>query len=381
MKGNSTTAHLRTWVEIDKKAIDHNYRLFRKLMGRGKKLMAVVKSNAYGHNIMEFGKEMERLGADMLGVDSITEGLSLRREGIKIPILVLGHTLPIRYSEARKAGIAITVSSFDGLDAALAQKPGKDPLRIHIKVDTGMHRQGFQSEDMSRVLDTLRKEKGQIVVEGIYTHFAEAKNPRFGMTTRAQITRFQDWVTALRKAGFRATAHAGATGGTLLYPEGHLGMARVGIGLYGLWPSDEARMHLERKLELKPVLSWKAVVAEVKKIRSGEKVGYDLTESTPHDATIAIIPVGYWHGFPRLLSSKGCVLIGGKTAKVLGRVSMDMITVDVTNIPKVKPGDEVVLIGKQGKETIAAGELAKLSGTTHYEIVTRLNPLMERIYV
>ncbi len=381
MKKLSATARLRTWIAIDRKAIAHNYRLFRKVIGRGKKLMAVVKSNAYGHNIMEFGKEMEQLGADMLGVDSITEGLSLRREGVKIPILVLGHTLPIRYPEARKAGIAITISSFDGLEAALAQKSGKNPLRVHIKVDTGMHRQGFQSDEMMRVLDTLRKEKGQMIVDGIYTHFAEAKNPRFGMTTRAQIVRFQDWVTALRKAGFRATAHAGATGGTLLYPDGHFGMARVGIGLYGLWPSDETRLHLEKKLELKAVLTWKTIVAEVKKIRSGEKIGYDLTESTPHDATIAILPIGYWHGFPRLLSSKGRVLIGGKSAKVLGRVSMDMLIVDVTNIPKVKPGDEVVLIGKQGKETIPAAELAKLSGTTHYEIVTRLNPLMERIYI
>lgn len=371
---------LRTWIVIDRKAIAHNYRVFRRMIGRRTRIMAVVKSNAYGHNIFAFAAEMERLGADYLGVDSITEALALRKRGIKKPILVLGYTLPEKYAEARKSAISVTISSFGGLAAALAQKRGEYPLRVHIKTDTGMHRQGFQGEDMPQVLDLLRKERGQIVVEGVYTHFAEAKNPRFGATTRAQIVRFKDWVTALRKAGFRPIAHAGATGGAMLYPDGHFDMVRIGIGLYGLWPSDAARDHLKKKVELRSVLTWKAIIGEMKRIQAGEKVGYDYTESVPYHATIAIIPVGYWHGFPRLLSSKGRVLIGGKSAKILGRVSMDMIIADVTGIPKAKTGDEVVLIGKQGREEILASELAKLSGTTHYEIVTRLNPLMERIY-
>jgi alanine racemase len=341
--------------------------------------MGVVKSNAYGHNIIEFSKEIERLGVDWLGVDSIVEGLSLRQAKAKLPILVLGYTLPSRFEEARAKKISLTISSVEGLEEALRIKKGT-PLSIHIKVDSGMHRQGFQTEEMPLVLELLEKGKGKIVVEGIYTHFAEAKNPRFGSSTRGQIAIFRQWVDAFHEAGYKPIVHAGATGGALLYPDAHFDMVRVGIGLYGLWPSEDARQHLEKKYTLKPVLSWHAVIGEVKRVRAGEKVGYDFTESLRNDSRIAIIPVGYWHGFPRMLSSKGRVLIHGKYANVLGRVSMDMIVVDVTNIPEAKVGGTATLIGKSGKEEIPARELATLSGTTHYEIVTRLNPLMERIY-
>lgn len=370
---------LRTWVEIDKKAIAHNYTIFRRLIKK-KKLMAVVKSNAYGHNIHAFAKEMVSLGADFLGVDSVTEALALRRAHTRVPILVLGYTLPELLVAARRAHISVTLSSFAGLEAALRLKKSKDTLRVHIKIDTGMHRQGFYPADSARVCALLSENKGKILVEGVYTHFAEAKNPRYGATTRSQIALFNDVVHTFRKAGFQPLVHAGATGGALLYPDAHLDMVRIGIGLYGLWPSDDARQYLSDKVTLMPVLSWRAVVAEVKDLPAGEKIGYDKTESLPYDATIAVIPVGYWHGFPRLLSSKGRVLIRGKSAKVLGRVSMDMIVVDVTHVPLVEPGDIATLIGKDGKEEISAEEIAKLSATTHYEVVTRLNPLMERIY-
>ncbi|HEY9585642.1 MAG TPA: alanine racemase [Candidatus Paceibacterota bacterium] len=372
---------LRTWIEIDKKAIAHNYRVFRKLLKKKTKFLAVVKSNAYGHNLLEFAPEMEKLGVDWLGVDSLVEARSARAVGVKIPILVLGCTLPLLYDEARESGVSITISNFDQLEKALKLKPTKRSLKVHIKVDTGMHRQGFQLEEAEKLLGMLDKAKHSVViVEGLYTHFAEAKNPRAGDNTRRQISEFKDWIKKFHDAGFSPIIHAAATGAALLYPEAHFDMVRIGIGCYGLWPSDEAERFLGRKIKLRPVLSWGAVVSEVKHVKKGERVGYDFTERLMRDTTLAVIPVGYWHGMPRLASSKGRVIINGKTARILGRVSMDMIVVDVTDIPNVTVGSELTLVGRNGKEEIKAGELAGFTGTTHYEIVTRLNPLIKKFY-
>lgn len=377
---SDSTRDLRTWVEINTKAIAYNYKLFRKLIGKETQLLAVVKSNAYGHNLLEFSKVLEKLGADWLGVDSITEGIALRKEGVKTPILVLGHTLPERYGEAAKLHISVTISSFEQLAHAVKQqkKNNKQKLNIHIKVDTGMHRQGFQMHEREMLIAQLKK--AQINIEGLYTHFAEAKNPRSGDATKRQIKEFETWIAAFRNAGFAPVVHASATGGALLYPGAHFDMVRIGIGIYGLWPSEEAKQHLGHKLTLKPVLSWKAIVSEIKDVKKGERIGYDFTEMLTHDTRYAVIPIGYWHGFPRLLSSRGRVLIRGKSARVLGRVSMDMIVVDVTDISGAKVGDVATLIGVDGREEIKAGELARFAATTHYEIVTRLNPLMKKIY-
>ncbi len=374
------TEYLRTWIEVDKKNLAHNYRVFRKLIGKKTKFLGVVKSNAYGHDLIEFSKELVRLGVDSLGVDSLVEGIALRKAGVKIPILVLGYTLPALFSEARKHDIAITVSNFEMLQYALRLSKGAKPLRIHIKVDTGMHRQGFQLHESSKLLDQLGNSTSKLIVEGLYTHFAEAKNPRSGDNTRRQIKEFAQWITAFHAVGLKPMTHAAATGGALLYPAAHYNMVRIGIGLYGLWTSSEAERALLHTLTLKPVLSWRAVVSEVKSVKKGERVGYDFTDMLTRETKLAVIPIGYWHGFPRLLSSRGRVLIHGKTARVLGRVSMDMIIVDVTDITKVAGGDVVTLIGKDGKEEIKAGELAQFAATTHYEIVTRLNPLMKRFY-
>ena len=370
---------MRTWIEIDKKAIAHNYRLFRKFIGSKVRLMGVVKSNAYGHNLIEFSQELEHLGVDWFGVDSITEALTLREEKIKKPILVLGHVLPGMFEEARKKDISVTISNFAILQVVFKLPKNKIQLKVHIKVDTGMHRQGFQLYEQKELLEALKKNK-TIQIEGLYTHFAEAKNPRSGDATRRQIKEFEEWTKAFHEAGFDPIVHASATGGALLYPKAHFGMVRVGIGLYGLWPSGEAEQYLSHRLTLKPTLSWKAVVSEIKDVKKGERVGYDFTEMLMRNTRLAVVPIGYWHGFPRLLSARGRVLIHGKPARVVGRVSMDMIVVDVTDIPQAKVGDIATIIGRDGKEVIKAGELASYAATTHYEIVTRLNPLMKKFY-
>ncbi len=380
---------LRTWIEIDRKAIKHNFDVFKKLIepktnppqSSRVKLMAVVKSNAYGHGLVDFSKEMERLGADFLGVDSITEARALRREGVKLPILVLGYTLPELLSEAAKDDVAITVSTFEALDAIASAKLSK-PLKIHIKVDTGMHRQGFLLADLKKVLSALNAKRSTLnaSVEGLYTHFANAKNPAFPKDTKEQMTEFLKWIFAFRKAGLHPLVHASATAGVMLFPQAQFDMVRIGIGLYGLWPAPEVREFLKERIVLKPALIWKSILTEVKKLPKGSRIGYDLTETMEEDNTIGIVPIGYWHGYPRALSSIGRVVIQGKECRVRGRVSMDMLIVDIGGVSKPKVGDEVTVMGGGEDSPVSAMGLARAIDASWYEVVTRLNPLIKRIY-
>lgn len=370
---------LRTWLEIDCRAVEKNYKLFRSLIAPKTKLMTVVKSNAYGHGLIGFAKELKRLGADWFGVDSVMEGLALRREGIQSPILVLGYTLPDKFKEAADNNISIMVSNFESLKAIQKEKFLKT-LKIHIKVDTGMHRQGFLLSEQKALSAKLKAQNSKLIVEGLFTHFAMAKNPAFPEYTKKQIAEFEKWRMAFAKAGFLPICHASATAGAMIFPKAQFDLVRIGIGLYGLWPAKEIESYFANKISLMPALSWKTIISEIKDLPKGSRIGYDCTETLQKDSRVAVCPIGYWHGYPRVLSSIGFVLVNDKRARILGRVSMDMISIDVTGIKNAKIGSEVVLIGKQGKEEISAGELANLSDTSHYEIVTRLNPLMKRVY-
>lgn len=365
---------LRTWIEVSKSALRHNYRIFRGLIPHSTKLMAVAKSNAYGHNIYDFARFMQKLGADWIGVDSIVEAIALRDNHIRKPILILGYTLPSRYKEALDANVSVTISNLQ----ALRQAMKFDGLKIHIKIDTGMHRQGFFLKDLPEAIKILKR--STLRVEGIYTHFPAAKNPAFPQETRTQIELFKRAVGLFHEAGFKPIRHTAATSGTIVFPESHFDMVRVGIGMYGLWPSKEVEAGFRRRVKLHPVLSWKTVLGEVKTLQKGDRVGYDLTEKVNKKTLVGVCPVGYWHGYPRALSSIGRVLVKGGMAKILGRVSMDMIVVDLSGIKNARAGDLVTLLGRDGKEEVSADELADLSGTINYEVVTRINPLIERIY-
>ncbi|KKW11285.1 MAG: Alanine racemase [Parcubacteria group bacterium GW2011_GWA2_49_9] len=374
-------AGLRTWIEIDRKAIGHNFGVFKKLISPKTKLMAVVKSNAYGHDLIQFSKEMEKLGADFLGVDSITEARALRREGVKLPILVLGYTMPELFAEAAKDDISLAVSTFETLEAIAKAKLPKT-LKIHIKVDTGMRRQGFLLSDLPLVLKKLKAKsyKLKAVPEGLFTHFAAAKNPAFPKDTKNQIEEFKKWITAFADNDIRPIVHAAATGGTLLFPEAHFDMVRIGIGLYGLWPERAVKSYLRKRITLHPILSWRSFVTETKVLPKGSRVGYDLTETLLRPSTIAVIPIGYWHGYPRALSAIGHISVRGQNAKILGRVSMDMISIDITGIAGVQVGDEVTILGADDTSPASAEGMAGLLDASWYEIVTRLNPLIKRIY-
>jgi len=366
---------LRTWIEIDKKAIDHNISEFRKIIKPNIKLMAIIKSNAYGHGLVDFAKTIENK-VDWFGVDSIIEGLKLRQKGIKKPILILGYTLPSRVEDAVRSDVSLTVSSFELLEQIIKLK---DRPKIHLKIDTGMHRQGFFLKDLPKAIKLLKQFK--LAPEGLYTHLAAAKDKLYSSYSFKQIEIFKKADKLLKFVFGRENylRHAVASAGTLLYPEAHFDMVRIGIGLYGMFPSKESEMQTNAKL--KPAMTWKSIIGEIKTIPKNSFIGYDLTEKVLRSSRLAIIPVGYWHGFDRGFSSCGEILVKGKRCRILGRVNMDMVVIDVSNVPNIKIGDETVIIGKQGKEKITAEDMAIKTATTNYEIITRINPLIKRIYI
>lgn len=370
---------LRTWIGVSEQALRKNYNIFRKLISKKTQLMAVVKSNAYGHSLLDFTKTMERFGADWLGVDSIVEARTLRRERINSQMLVLGHTMADCMVEAAEKNVSITISNLENLKAAVRLHCSR-PLKTHIKVDTGMHRQGFFLKDLPSVVKILKQNRKKIIFEGIYTHFAAAKNPAFPQETQKQISEFKKCVALVESHGFRPMRHTCATSGTILFPKAHFDMVRIGIGMYGRWPSKEVEAASFGKLKLVPALSWKTVIAEIKQLPVGSGVGYDLTEKLARKSRVAILPIGYWHGYPRALSGIGQVLIRGMRAKVIGRISMDMTVVDITDIPRARTGDIITLLGKDGKDEITADWLGNLADSFNYELVTRLNPLIKRVY-
>ncbi len=387
MKQNPEINGVRTWIEVSRVALKHNYDVFRSLIGKNKKLMAIVKSNAYGHDIFQFSAEMEKLGADWLGVDSIVEGVALRKAGIRIPILVLGYTLPEKFGEAAAHDITLTISTLENLRALEKyQTPSVQYLKFHLKIDTGMHRQGFMLADLPAALSLLKaiSYKLKANLTGLYTHFAAAKNPAFPKETMKQTGQFERAIKLVEKyfpdQAKKMIKHAAASSGTLLFPTTHYDLARVGISLYGLWPSAETEAALGDRIKLAPALTWKTIISETKKLKRGDKIGYDLTETLDRDTTIAVCPLGYWHGYSRTLSSVARVLVNGQRCRVLGRVSMDMITIDLGSSAKEKIGAVVTLLGTDKNETISAENLAALTDTTNYEIITRLNPLIRRVY-
>jgi alanine racemase len=371
---------VRTWIEVDCSALEHNLILFRTLLPPGCRLMAICKSNAYGHGLYDLAPVWEEMGVDWFGVDSLVEAVTLRKKGVRKPILVLGHTLPAWFGDAVKYGISLTVSSLENL-RLLTTFPGPRPIRVHLKIDTGMHRQGFLPSQWMAARALLMRRRGRIQVEGIYTHFACAKDPADRGYTSDQIKEFDRAVAFFGTTLDRPIRHASATAGALNYPEAAYDLVRIGIGLMGHWPSVETKRAWDEKIVLKPALTWRTIISEVKALRKGQGIGYDLTETLKRDSRVGVCPIGYWHGFPRSLSQVGEVLIRKRRAKVLGTISMDMVVIDLTNAEGARAGDVVTVIGRDGREEISAYEVARRAGVSHYELLTRLNPLIQKYYV
>lgn len=375
-----------SWVEIDSNALQHNVKQFRNLIGRERILCGVVKSNAYGHGILEISKLLISFGVDWLGVNSVEEGMILRDRGIKAPIIILGYVPLSQLKEVVEYDFRIVVYNLETVRVLgeISNRIKKEVF-LHIKLETGTHRQGIYPE---RIIEFVREiERFNFLrLEGLSTHFANIEDTTDHSYAEYQLGIFKKTIELLENNGINIPLkHTACTAATILFPETYFEMVRVGIGLYGLWPSREtllsSMINGNPPVELKPVLTWKTRIAQIKDVKKGSFIGYGCTYKTGRDSKIAVLPIGYNEGYDRRLSNISYVLIKGYRAPVRGRVAMNMIMVDVTDIEGVKLEDEVVLIGSQGKERISAEYLASLCGTINYEIVTRINPLIPRIIV
>jgi len=373
-------------VEVSRSALVHNIREFRRIIGRKRLLMGVVKANAYGHGLLETGRIAVAEGVDWLGVNSVEEGAALRGAGIDAPVLVLGYTPLASLEEAVALDLRLTVYNRESIKslAALAAR-SRQAVRLHVKVETGTWRQGVVPKDLAGFVRDIRKHQG-LVVEGLSSHFANIEDTTKHDYPRFQLECYRTACRDLEAGGLRIPIkHMSCTASTILFQELDFSLARVGIGLYGLWPSKETYLssELEKKesLSLRPVLSWKARIAQIKKVPSGAFVGYGCTYRTTRPTVLAVIPVGYYDGYDRRLSNTAHVLVKGRRAPVRGRVAMDFFMADITDIPGVKLEDEATLIGAAGRERIAAEDLAALAGTIGYEVLARINPLIPRVVV
>ncbi len=380
-----TPKHLQ-WIELKEKALEHNLAQFRGLLGEDRSLLAMVKANAYGHGMIPVAKTALRSGADWLGVNSVDEGLTLRRSGITCPILSVGYIPSDQLVQAVRNDIRMTVYNHESIEKLekICQELNKK-VYLHIKVETGTYRQGLSEGQVVPFIKKIRSYKG-LVIEGISSHFANIEDTTDHSYARHQLHRFKNFIKMIEEQGVKAPLkHIACSAAVILFPETYFNMARVGIGMYGLWPSNEvyvSSLLRERpRFDLKPVLSWKARIAQVKKVPKGEFIGYGCTYKTTRETALAIIPVGYYDGYSRSLSNVSYVLIKGKRAAIRGRVAMNFIMADVTDIPGIKVEDPVVLIGEEGDDSITVDKIASLTGTINYEITARINPDIPRVLV
>ncbi len=368
----------RLVAEIDLDAVDFNIKSIIKRVGGKAKIIGTVKADAYGHGAVEVSEVLAENGVDMFSVAMIDEGINLRNNGIKAPILVLGLTPPEYVKEAVEYDLIQTVSDYNTAEAiSKAAKELNKKAVIHIKIDTGMGRIGFRPE--KEAFDEIEKisKLENIEINGIFTHFctSDEKDKTFTYTQR---DRFVYAVTELEKRGINIPIkHASASAGLMDFDDLFFNAVRPGIILYGYYPSDDV---MKDRLPLKPVMSLKSYVMYIKNIENGDTIGYGRTYMADEKRTIATIPAGYADGYNRLLSNKGYVLVNGKRAPLKGRICMDQCMADITGI-NVKQWDEVVLMGKQGNEEITADEIAKEIGTISYEVLCMVSKRVPRVYI
>lgn len=365
-----------TWAEISLKDYAYNLSQIKKLVGPKVKLMAILKANAYGHGAVELACQAEKWGASYIGIVCLYEAEELREAGIKLPILILNYIDPKQAEKAIDLGCTLNIMDEEVLKAVdkYARKKGKR-VKIHVKIDSGMHRAGMVPEDALKFIPKIENYKN-IVLEGIFTHLATSDEKDLNLT-RKQLSIFRKLLKSLKVKGIRPPLiHAANSGATLRLPKSYFDMVRPGIISYGLVPSCDFTLPFKPK----PILSWKTIIAQIRDIGKGETVGYGRTFKASKKTLVGLIPVGYGDGLRRALSNRWHVLVKGQKAPILGRISMDQTSIDVTQIPRIKVGDEVVIIGKQGKEKITADKMAAKQGTINYEVVTSLAARVSRIY-
>lgn len=370
---NDAIGYRPTWAEVNLGNLAYNLNQIKKILVPGIKIMVCIKADAYGHGLIPVAKRLMSCGVDYLGVASIDEGIRLRQANINLPVLVLGAILKKDIAPLFRYKLNVTVCTED-LAFALNKKARSlgRPINVHIKVDTGMGRLGVLYDDAVKFVKETHRLKF-INIEGIFTHFPLADKDR--SFTLHQIDLFNRLITKLKKADIHIPlVHAANSMGIIGYKNSHFNMVRPGLVIYGLYPKENLN------IKFKAVLSLKTKVVYVKQMPGGYGISYGHNYVTKKRTRIVTLPIGYGDGYPRNLSNKAPVLIEGKRFKISGTICMDQMMVDVGDLP-VKIGQEVVLIGSQGKDKITAEELSSLSGTIPYEIVCGLGSRIPRAYI
>ncbi|MEK7452018.1 MAG: alanine racemase [Patescibacteria group bacterium] len=375
----------RTWIELREQALVSNIQTLRSLIGTGAIFCAVLKANAYGHGLKEVARIARRVGVDAFAVDSIEEALILRDLFPTSLLIVLGYTMSERFSDAIHAQIDLTLYDLEGLREleAIASKSAQQ-ARVHLKIETGTSRQGANMDDVPDLLNILR-ESPHIQLTGLSTHFANLEDTYNPEYATLQFQRFQAVCELVARFGFSPEyKHCACSAAIILYPDTQGTLVRAGISLYGIWPSSSIEETMKKQsisCKLEPVLTWKTRIAQVKSLPAGTPIGYGLTETLTKRSRIAVLPVGYYDGYDRRLSSKGEVLIGGYRCRVIGRVCMNMMMVDVSAVPNVLKNQEAILLGSDARHHMSADQIATKISTISYEIVSRIHPALPRVIV
>jgi len=376
----------QTFVNVNLSALVHNLKALRRMTGASARIMAVVKADAYGHGAIRVAETLLENGASFLAVARISEAVELRDAGIAAPILLFGDLLPCQVDYMIRNDIRATVISLAMARTLAMEAVGLGgTLKVHIKVDTGMGRLGIVADPLSIVPvpgedSILIQDQIQAIcglngleVEGIYTHFANAdcldKAHALG-----QVSLFTNLLDRLESQGIRPfLCHMANSAAILEIPQAHLDMVRAGISLYGLWPSHEVD---HARVDLKPVMSITSTIIHLKRVPERFAVSYGSTHMTPRETFLAAVPIGYADGYSRKLSSRGEMIVKGIKVPVVGRVCMDLTMIDVGSVPGVKVGDEVTILGREGKEEVSADDIARLCETINYEVVASLTRRM-----
>lgn len=373
-----------TWVEISRNALKNNINELRKIVGLDTILCPCVKANAYGHGLIESSKIFLESGADWLGVNSIYEARDLRDSGIKCPIYVLGYVSLEQLEESVDLELRIVVYNNETLNklGKIAKKKNVIP-KIHIKIETGNNRQGVLIPNLLEFANLALS--NNLEIEGLTTHFANIEDTTDHSYAMQQISKFSHAVSILEKSGINIPIkHCANSAATMLFKGVKLNMVRPGIACYGMWPSNETFVSViketKKEITLMPAFTWKSKIAQIKEIDSGEFIGYGCSYKTSHKTKLAIIPVGYYDGYDRCVNG-AFVLINGFRAPIRGRVCMNIIMAEISDIPSAKLEDEVILIGRSGQENISAEQFAGFAGTINYEVTTRVNERIKRVVI
>ena len=379
--------HRATFAEINLKALKHNLQNLKTITEPTTGIMAVIKADAYGHGAIPCAKAAVDSGVDYLGAGIIEEGIELRENGITEPILTLGSIFPDEVADLVRHDLA-TILCTPHLAQALAKEAEKQGkiVNVHVKVDTGMNRLGVLPENLLPLVKTISN-LPTLKLEAISTHFSSADDEDTSITTQ-QIELFQKTLTDLQKAGVTMPPliHLANTSALLRFPESRSKMVRPGLILYGALPSPALNpvakeiCQNENLQNFQPVMQWKSKIILLKSVQKGQPLSYSRKHFTQKDSLIATLPIGYADGLHRNLSNNMEVLIKGKRAPQVGTICMDMILIDVTEVPDIQMGDEVVIFGKQGEEEIRVEELAKKSNTIPYEILCNVGKRVPRVY-